>query len=798
MSLPALPVAAVPVPQATIVWPRNPFHPADKDLYPVQPGSTVADWMRSHSITEFPLPTVCLVNGQPLLRRDWAIRPLAAHDVVVLVGLPGGGGGGGGSNPLRVVLSIAVMVLAPYAAAGLMGYGMTAAGIAAAQAAMGTIGFGLLAAGVSVLGAYLVNALVPLPSANVPSAQNALAPSPTYSLQSQGNFARLLQPIPVIYGRHLVYPDLGATPYTEYVNNEQYLHQLLVIGQGDYDIEAVRIEDTPIQSFEEVQAQVILPGGQNTLFNHDVVTAPEVAGQELLAINDPANTRGEAIGPFIVNPPETLIDTLGIDILLPRGLFYANDAGGQDAKEVRWTVEARAVNDEGEPTTGWQTLISGTSYSAWSGWNTTWSTASAVTTQTYHYDSEGGYSSTSYGPPPMPANTLTEEYQLGDCASQDYESGICYSYYIQRRTRSAYSQQEVISAATPDTIRRSYRYPVTPGRYEVKVVRLDHKDTRARAGHELRWGEVRGYLVNPSLPAGITFLAVKMRATDNLSVRSSRLINCLVTRKLPIWNPSTGWSSPQATRSIAWAFADAVRASYGAKLADSRIDLNSLYRLDQTWNQRGDQFDAVFDQKVTVWEALTRIARCGRAVPYLQSGVVRLVRDEPKTLPVARFTTANIVKGSFKLQYVMPGEETADAVTVEFFSPKTWKPAEVTVSLPGSTEANPATVNLFGCTSQTQAMREGKYIAAANRYRRRLITFRTEMEGLIPTFGDLIAISHDMPAQGTEGNMGGSPAGESADIPWSQLARVMAIRPRGEQVEIACVVEHPLVHTADQ
>jgi hypothetical protein len=68
------------------------------------------------------------------------------------------------------------------------------------------------------------------------------------------------------------------------------------------------------------------------------------------------------------------------------------------------------------------------------------------------------------------------------------------------------------------------------------------------------------------------------------------------------------------------------------------------------------------------------------------------------------------------------------------------------------------------------------------------------MEGLIPTFGDLIAISHDMPASGTEG----SPAGDSSDIPWSQLARVMAIRPRGEQVEIACVVEHPLVHTADQ
>jgi hypothetical protein len=68
---------------------------------------------------------------------------------------------------------------------------------------------------------------------------------------------------------------------------------------------------------------------------------------------------------------------------------------------------------------------------------------------------------------------------------------------------------------------------------------------------------------------------------------------------------------------------------------------------------------------------------------------------------------------------------------------------------------------------------------------------------LIPTFGDLIAISHDMPAQGTEGTEG-STAGQSVDVPWSQLARVMAIRPRGEQVEIACVVEHPVVHTADQ
>ncbi len=33
---------------------------------------------------------------------------------------------------------------------------------------------------------------------------------------------------------------------------------------------------------------------------------------------------------------------------------------------------------------------------------------------------------------------------------------------------------------------------------------------------------------------------------------------------------------------------------------------------------------------------------------------------------------------------------------------------------------------------------------------------------------------------------------------WSQLARVMGIRPRGAQVEITCVAENPAVHSADQ
>ena len=228
-----------------------------------------------------------------------------------------------------------------------------------------------------------------------------------------------------------------------------------------------------------------------------------------------------------------------------------------------------------------------------------------------------------------------------------------------------------------------------------------------------------------------------MRATDNLSQRSARMINCIVTRKLPLWDPATGWSTPQQTRSIAWAFADAARARYGADLADARIDLAALHALDAVWKARGDRFDAVFDQSLTVWEALTRIARYGRALPFLQGGTLRIARDAPRTLPVALFGPRNIVKGSFRVQYVMLGEDTADAVTVTYYSERTWAPDEITASLPDSTaEATdkPAKVELFGCTGAEQAEREGLYMAAANRYRRRIVTFRTELEGLIPTY----------------------------------------------------------------
>jgi hypothetical protein len=598
-------------------------------------------------------PFICLVNGDAVLRKDWAYR-VKRNDLVQFVLLPQGGGGG--SNPLRMILMLVVMIFAPYLATAMTG--LTAG-----------VGFQLATAAIGLVGSALINALIPPPKPPAVASNNAIAAaSPTYSMGAQGNSARLGEVIPVQYGRHLVYPDFAAAPYLEYAGNEQYLYQIFVIGLGEYDIEKVRIEDSDISSFEEIEYEIIQPGAQVTLFPENVYTNEEVSGQELIY--------GSTIGPFVANIAGTEANYIGIDVVCPRGLYYASDSGALESRSVSFDFQVREIDDAGAPVGGWTTVVS-TSFSD--------------------------------------------------------------------------------STATPQ--RRSYKFSVPPGRYEVQGWRTDVKDTSTRAGHELTWSGLRAYLVSNATLADVTRIAMKARATNNLSSQAARKVNVIATRKLRTWHPETGWSAPVPTRSIVWAEVDVVTAAYGGRLPDSRVDLEAQYARDIVLEERNNHFDGRFDSKSTVWEALTQISRCGRSKPYRQGGLVRFVRDEPVELPVGMFSMRNIVKGSFKVDYLMPTEEMADALDMEYFDANIWQWQTVRCALPGSPQSTVITERIFGVTIRQHAWEEGMYMLACNKYRRRLPSLSTEMDGFIPTMGDYCVIAHDMPGWGQSGAVKGWNAG---------------------------------------
>ncbi len=632
---------------STVITVMNPFNPhADKLVAHHHTPQALIDLQPA---TE--LPFICVLNGQPLLKNEYTYT-LKNNDVVVFITLPQGGGGG--SNPLRIVLMVALAVFAPYIGAA----------IGASMGVTSTIGLSLINAAVGFVGSALIN--VALGSNNQPSSikqQNAIAASPTYNLSAQGNRIRPGEVIPDCYGRHLHFPDFSADPYTEYAGNEQYLYQQFCLGQGEYDIEEIRIGETPISSFQEIETEIVEPYQRGTLFPSLVETSGEVAGQEAL--------NPTYLGPFPVSSAGETATAVAFDVVCTRGLFFANDEGGLNPLSLSFRFEVRPIDNMGVP---------------------------------------------------IGAGTWT----------------ILAS--------------PVISAASATPIRNSYRYTVTEARYEARMTRLDAKNTSSRAGHEIVWAALRGYTRAPQDYGNVTILNMRARATNNLSAQSSRQINVIKTRKLPIWNGST-WSAPTTTRNPAWAAVNILHADYAGRLPYSRIDLESFLARAETWDERSDRFDGLFDGQQVLFEMVNTVARAGRAKVYQQGGIWYCWRDEAQTLPVALFNMRNIARNSMRTQFLLPDQTNADSVEITYMDEATWSEQIVTAALPDSPQLSLVKEKLFGVTNRAQAWREGMHMVAQNRYRRSPATFTTEMEGFIPTFGDMISIAHDRGRWGQSGDL---------------------------------------------
>lgn len=661
--------------QATLVQITDPFRPAlGRQVAVIRRRNRILTLLQRRGLVRrsaagklrLASPFIVTLNGRPLLQRDWG-RCLEDGDHLAVVAVPKGGNG---SNPLQILAMIAVVIIsiyAPYAA----GLTTTINGVTTVTAA-GNV----LSAAVMMAGSLLVNAILPPPKPSLGLGQQGEQASPTYGISAQGNSARLLAAIPVLYGRHKVVPDFAAQPYTEYIGNEQYLYQLFVVTQGHCLIEDVLIGESPISVFDEAQYEIIPPGDAVTLFPDNVETSAAVTGLELKGTNEAGY---DWVGPFVSNSAGTEINYIGIDISLPSGLFYANNSGGMDARTVSFEVQAQFIFPSGG-TSNW------------------WTQAT-----------------------------------------------------------------ETITMATNQPQTRSYRYEVPWGsRLNIRMRRTNTKDTDSRAGNTLVWAGLRGYNPSQRVYGNVTMIATRIRASNNLNAQTARQLGVIATRMLPIWN-GTSWSEPLMTQNPAWAFADIFRnTDYGRGLPDSRLNLANLLQMSYVWGTRGDTFSGVFDSSITIWDAATSVARAGRALPMYYAGVIDVIRDQPQTVRKAMFSPQNITKGSWSADYLLHDFDTPDYVIVEYIDGATWKPAEVDCALPGSQKLKPERVKLFGCTNRNHAWREGMYMAASHRDRRRFITFTTELDGHIPQYGDLVAVSHDVPAWGYSGVVTGYNAATGA------------------------------------
>lgn len=312
---------------------------------------TVAEIVEAQSVA-LDLPTIAVLtdpagNTRPVLRGEWHVRQVTPGHQLAFVPVPAGGSL---KSILSAVASIALAIIAPWAAgalAGVMGLTGTAA----------TIASGVIGAGIMIAGQFILNRLLPQQS------NTGLTAEAVYTARASSNRAMPNEVIPVLYGLLRYPPPYAARPYAEFVDNDQYLYQLHCISAGHADPLRWEIGDTLVWTAEDgfqgsfaggdTKIEIVRPGEVVKLFPANVVAASTVDGQQV-------PDAPEWLGPFAVSAPGTEVSRIACDYVFSLGLVHINKKGKASSVSRTVTAQYRLIDNAGNALGPWTNLFSST------------------------------------------------------------------------------------------------------------------------------------------------------------------------------------------------------------------------------------------------------------------------------------------------------------------------------------------------------------------------------------------------------------------------------------------------------
>ncbi|MCL2762237.1 MAG: host specificity factor TipJ family phage tail protein [Treponema sp.] len=238
------------------------------------------------------------------------------------------------------------------------GWVMVGLGIAAI-AAFGWTGFGGVA-GAALIGAGLSLTLggTVLMNVNTPTLKDTEKPENDPSIRGGKNQARPHGRIPVLFGRHRIYPDLAANQHTEIIGNQQYFTQLFCGGYKNcvIDLHSIKLGETPITKLSQtrniqhilsgndpvVRMEILQNGEESSLYpycvHEDSINAPL---QNQIDGGDGTKISGEIIR---TTPDNT--DTINVDIFFHNGIGQYDDEGNLLSASVEVQAFYKRADEE--------------------------------------------------------------------------------------------------------------------------------------------------------------------------------------------------------------------------------------------------------------------------------------------------------------------------------------------------------------------------------------------------------------------------------------------------------------------
>ncbi|MDR1278650.1 MAG: hypothetical protein LBK02_07855 [Treponema sp.] len=252
------------------------------------------------------------------------------------------------------------------------GLGLMAIGVVISIVSWGTLGplgMGLIGSGIGLMagGAVLLNTEIPTPSSRETGDQME-------SVRGSKNQARKLGYIPVLFGRHLITPDVAALPYTEIDSNgEQWLTQLFCAGYNDMTVElnSFKVGDTALTDLSETKSISAILAGTDARVKMELLqngeasalypkTCVEQQFNKILKNKEKDKEDKEFPAPVVFTTADKTT-RINVDIMFPQGLVKYNDDNNKETASVSVSIQYKPDGAPDSPYVnfpGWNQAIS--------------------------------------------------------------------------------------------------------------------------------------------------------------------------------------------------------------------------------------------------------------------------------------------------------------------------------------------------------------------------------------------------------------------------------------------------------
>ena len=309
---------------------------------------------------------------------------------------------------------------------------------------------------------------------------------------------------------------------------------------------------------------------------------------------------------------------------------------------------------------------------------------------------------------------------------------------------------QVYTDKTTSTLRKTVSITgLNPSRYDVRVRYVDTPNTSNRYGSKAYFSYIQEAISDDFTYPNTALLALDILATDQLSGGLPN-ISCIASRTTSTYG---------SLDNPAWAALDMLTNNrYGAGVPESRIELDVFQEWATFCSTHNYKINIYIDQQLSLYENLKLIGQIGRANIVQFGSTFSVIIDKPDILPTQGFlfSMGNIIKDSFSETF-LPLKDRANIITVSYYDAENdYQKTDLEISQGNYdlvNQVNSTSINLIGCTSKEQAIRQAKYHLNQNRYLTHTVSFDASIDSIHCRVGDIINVAHDVPEWGFSGRI---------------------------------------------